>query len=335
LSQWDQEDCYWAAAAADLENPCKFWCYLRDALKPLAERKILLCKETAIVQLADLAVKLFSVLPNAVDPEGLFSKLGRLINPSSVQLGDKQSRRMVVFSNDYKLRSARLDNNPMAKTTARFSEKAAVALRLIEIGSQSAIALCSVPVGGVATMSTTLSGIQGNDISDEGHDDDADDDDADDDEVDDIDAIVSLLPCTAGGREGGSEFLESACDGLYQPLMADEEPTEGVDVLERSQEFTDERITSIAVDCFDTFRQELSRAVAISDESAMVGTADREDVMLGDDIADGDGGVGLSENRRESGLSMYTLGNFPIGTTKTSLKSTYDMIEPFEERRFP
>jgi hypothetical protein len=50
--------------------------------------------------LAQVAGKLLNVLPNAADPERVFSELGRMITPSRTNLEDAQSARMIFIAAD-------------------------------------------------------------------------------------------------------------------------------------------------------------------------------------------------------------------------------------------
>ena len=97
----------------------------------------------AIYWLAALENKLFTVLPNAADPERLFSEMGRTVSPSRAKLSDESLKSLIVISADVRAReAAKLVKDDVesisidkSKTAKRFSDKYAAILKLREFTS--------------------------------------------------------------------------------------------------------------------------------------------------------------------------------------------------------
>jgi hypothetical protein len=101
-----------------------------------------------------VATKIFTVLPNAADPERVFSELGRMITSACTSLAYKQSRRMIRIAADYRAKTrekARASgrSGEYSKTTKKFLDVVAVMQRLKVITDCSVDAVSDFPVGGV------------------------------------------------------------------------------------------------------------------------------------------------------------------------------------------
>jgi hypothetical protein len=85
--------------------------------------------------LAPVAVRSFSVLPNAADPERVFSELGRMITTSRTMLADAQSKHMLFVAADCRAEARRTGEGvdgggSMQKASTKFSDRAAALLCL-------------------------------------------------------------------------------------------------------------------------------------------------------------------------------------------------------------
>jgi hypothetical protein len=101
--------------------------------------------------LAKVAGKLLSVLPNSADLERVFSELCRMISPCRTSLADAQSARMIFVAADChaQKREGASGSSVMPRTSKKFSERAAVVLRLHSVGRQSVAVVSNVPQGTV------------------------------------------------------------------------------------------------------------------------------------------------------------------------------------------
>lgn len=95
----------------------------------------------------------FVILPNAADPERVFSFPGRMVTCFRTSLGDLHSRRMLVSSKDYRSNAKKKLEKTGVKNRAvkRMSDRAAMILKLRDVDKDS-----SDPLGDVATAPTPV-----------------------------------------------------------------------------------------------------------------------------------------------------------------------------------
>jgi hypothetical protein len=103
---------------------------------------------------AQVVKQILGALPNAADPERVFSELGRMITPTRTSLGDCQSSRMLHIAADYRVKQREVLGG--ASTTLRnikkFSTRAEAILRLRSIGNNSVVVVSHVPHGAVVEV---------------------------------------------------------------------------------------------------------------------------------------------------------------------------------------
>jgi hypothetical protein len=137
-------------ATSFLDSPGKFW----DLVRVDAGHAQVGDAKAGRLCLASAAAKNFSVLPNAADPERVFSELGRMITTARTSPAYKQSSRMLLIAADYRAKMgekarARDRSGEYSKTNKEFSDAAAALQRLKEISDCSAAAASDFPVQGV------------------------------------------------------------------------------------------------------------------------------------------------------------------------------------------
>jgi hypothetical protein len=238
--------------------------------------------------LASAAVKTFTILPNAADPERVFSDFGRMITSARTSLAYKQSSRMLIIATDYtgKMREkARASgrSGEYSNTNNKCSDAAAALLQLKEISDCSVSVVPDVPVGGVvlATRSEDQgsggsgrnggSGITVRNSSDV---------------ILTADSGVSVMEI----RDGGCEP-----DGASGIANSDNE----LDIVEF---LDDDAITNLATDNTDAFTAGLDTVLKVVDIDDPI-----NDVTVGDGPDDGSG---MSEEHLPV-LGQYPLGHLP------------------------
>lgn len=148
LPEWNAGENTWVKqAVAFQKSPRRYWGYILMAFGPFARKRD--PRACAVCDLAKLALRIFAVLPNATDPERLFSELGRTVMGPRARLTDGRSSRMLVIAQD--VREKESEAALLADLTAekppdkRFSEKAQArrhlqALRKISVSEYTALA---------------------------------------------------------------------------------------------------------------------------------------------------------------------------------------------------
>jgi hypothetical protein len=137
-------------ATSFLDSPGNFW----DLVRVDAGHAQVGDAKTGWLCLASAAANIFTVLPNAADPERVSSELGRMIISARTSLAYIQSSRMLLITADYRAKmreKARASDRSgeYSKINKKFSDAAAALQRLKEIPDCSVTAMSDVPVGGV------------------------------------------------------------------------------------------------------------------------------------------------------------------------------------------
>jgi hypothetical protein len=89
----------WTQPSDSMDTPAVFW-ECRLAENSWSET----AGSRSLSALARVALRLFSVLPNAADPERLFSLLGQIVTPSRTRLSDKRVTQLSTISADVRAR---------------------------------------------------------------------------------------------------------------------------------------------------------------------------------------------------------------------------------------
>jgi hypothetical protein len=107
--------------------------------------------------LAQVAKKLFGVLPNAADPERVISELGRMITPSRTSLTYAPSTRMIFIAANCRAQQREImggggNESTMHRSFKKFYSRAEAILRLRSIGKNPVAVVSDVPHGAVVEM---------------------------------------------------------------------------------------------------------------------------------------------------------------------------------------
>jgi hypothetical protein len=85
-------------ASSFTDSPGEFWTFVRRQLGEPVSR---CARDASTIGLCMVAEKLFSVVPNAADPERLFSEFGRLVTKGWARLAQRQSSRLMAIAASY------------------------------------------------------------------------------------------------------------------------------------------------------------------------------------------------------------------------------------------
>jgi hypothetical protein len=278
-------------ASSFTDSPGEFWTFVR---RQLGEPESRHTRDASTVGLCMVAEKLFSIVPNAADPERLFSELGRLVTKGRARLAPRQSSRLTAIAASYRARASRAGEKS-DRVSKRYSDKAAAIARMRQLHRNGGVA--SLP--GADAKSADLSTEGGPDKEDAlGHVDDQDDDD---------DGSIGGSSRDESG-EGGVDGEESSAQ--LSPAQHVQSLVEGLSSEEATLEMTDADITESAVADFSGYQaalrahlDELQNSVARPDDSPP------------DDNAEDEAGncIDPAEERaaREQSLALYKIGELP------------------------
>jgi hAT family C-terminal dimerisation region len=131
----------------------RYWNLIGSTIKP----------SPSALAVERVARKLLSVLPNAADPERLFSELGRLINPARSRMADRQIHSLIVISADYMARQHDVETgglsteHTLSGAPKRFSDRAAAVLRLQQAARNGVNSIVSVSDVQLVSKDATVS----------------------------------------------------------------------------------------------------------------------------------------------------------------------------------
>jgi hypothetical protein len=123
-------------ASSFTDSPGEFWTFVR---RQLGEPPSRCARDTSTIGFCMVAEKLFSIVPNAADPERLFSELGRLVTKGRARLAQSQSSRLMEIAATYRARASSSGTNSKRVST-RYSEKTAAIARMRQINQNGGIA---------------------------------------------------------------------------------------------------------------------------------------------------------------------------------------------------
>jgi fructose-specific phosphotransferase system component IIB len=236
FEQWSKHSNSFGVEAA------KYWSFVEASSRASSAS----CAVRSRRLLAKVAGKLLSVLPNATDPERVFSEIGRMITPSRTSLADAQSARMLFIAADCRAqeRDGVSGGSVTRRTLKKFTKRAAVVLRLHSIGRQSVSVVSNVPQGG----------------------------------------MVEVIASTSVGQSSAGDSEVQVAAGEEPAVSIEERGTEGVDADVSKEHTEDEEVTALAMGDPLEFATKFAEAVAASgldtDESTAPGPGDAMDTGL-------------------------------------------------------
>lgn len=277
-------------ATACVQSPGDFWWTVSGRRK--ANNDGLQC-------MGEVAIRIFSMLPNASDPERLFSEVGRVVTPQRVRYNDHATRYGAIIAADVRTAQRESDaadlKNGILRQQVEFCASIDMIVEKAALVSPDSTAAGDDAVGSTSTDKTS----NGNPKTEEtiNTNNNSTTTTSNEHTTDTNNSDSRFASQNGGGGPGASAVVKEE--------VGEEKPGASADLADEELGSTtvnleEEELSDLAASDFNSYVIQLGHVVAYmhADEASNVGCTDIEDV------------------RRQNSLKKYALGELPLSDDK-------------------